>query len=601
MPLGPVFRHEMLAAGRKRRYFWAVVLVGLAMLGLLTLGYSIVSEANRIARYASGAETNGSGLSIAGVARLTSTFYVMFAWATMIGVLLITPVVTAGAIATERERRTIEYLFATDLSNSEIVFDKLLARLLVVAKMVLATLPVLAIFRLLGGVPGKLLLMHFVMLASTATLTAAIALTVGVWCARARDAAPRALATVFLWLISFPILAFIQWQLTMLGYEWSIAIADNLLAPVVGWLGLIHPITVLMYSAGIAGGMLGVDMDLMAIGKMVGYQLLVAAGLLLLSVMVVRRVHLKSASSPGTRVKQAAGAPSTRSPYEQRPMLWKEMFAASVAKKESRRATWARRLGMGFLFCVIFGTLLVTLWQAFLGMFEIDFKYYMGVATAMSVTCGSILMLMMGSRAAGLVTNERERDTWLSLLTTPLTAADIVNAKVLGNFYAFRWAIIGVVLMLLLGACLDLTAVIPAVASLLTMACCGWAASAIGLAFSLRMKSSIKAVGCTILLLLAIGALYTPLAMTFVTLSGAPDESVMLLVIPPCVPFLFSMPPFALMQLGGGNQGMEIAAYVFGLLFYAFIGFVVTMSSVSTLDEVCGRGSTEHDWAPLTS
>ena len=55
-----------------------------------------------------------------------------------------TPAVAAGGIASERQRRTIEYLFATDLSNGEIVLDKLCARLLTVGKLLLATLPVLA-------------------------------------------------------------------------------------------------------------------------------------------------------------------------------------------------------------------------------------------------------------------------------------------------------------------------------------------------------------------------------------------------------------------------------------------------------------------------
>lgn len=599
MPLGPVFRHEMLSAGRKRRYFWAVVVVGLAMLALLTLGYATVSEANRIARYASGADS--SQLSIAGVARLTSTFYVMFAWATMIGVLLITPVVTAGAIATERERRTIEYLFATDLSNSEIVFDKLLARLLVVAKMVLATLPVLAIFRLLGGVPGKLLLLHFAMLASTATLTAAIALTVGVWCARARDAASRAIAAVFLWLISLPLLFGMLAYLHWLGYGWSVWSADHLLTPLISFMAQIHPILALTRFIGVAGTVLGVDTDSTAIAKMIGYQLLVAAGFLILSVLMVRRVHLNSASSPGQRKEQASGAPSNRSPYERRPMLWKEMFAASVKKKETFRAVWIRRLGIGVLLLVVFGTLLTMLWQAYLGVFEVDFEGFMWVASAMTTTCGSILMLMMGARAAGLVTNERERDTWLSLLTTPLTAGDIVNAKVLGNFYAFRWAIVGVALIPLLGVLLNPIALFPTLATLATIACAGWAASAIGIAFSLRMKSSIKAVGGAVLLLLAIGAFYTPLAVTFVSLAGAPDESVMLLVLPPCVPFLFMIPINAVAFGLGSEREWLFAAYFAGLLFYAFLGFTVTMSSVSTLDRVCGRGSTDEGLAASPS
>ncbi|TWT99185.1 ABC-2 family transporter protein [Botrimarina colliarenosi] len=584
MPLGPVFRHEMLAAGRKRRYFAVRVLIGLGMLALLAVGYQTVYQQ---LRYQQGALTGDYGatvtLSISGVAQLTATFYTLFAWATMIGVLAVTPAVAAGAIASERERRTIEYLFATDLSNSEIVLDKLAARLLTVGKLVLATLPVLAIFRLLGGVPGSLLLTHFAMLASTATLTAAIALTVGVWCERARDAVPRALAAVFLWLIALPLGFIALWQLGLYGVPWAEWLQDRVVMPLVTAMSAVHPVMMLATSAGISGGVLGVDVDRGAIALMVGFQLLAAAALLGLTVAVVRRVHLNAASSPGVRQKAAAGAPDSRSPYERRPMLWKEMFAASVKKQTSK---WAMRIGVTLLVIVV-GTPLVTLLVGGLARYRsIDFEDYMQLATGMVGTCGSILVLLMGSRAAGLITYEHERDTWLSLLTTPLPAGEIVTAKTLGNLYAFRWPLIGVVLMPLLGTLLDISAVLATLGVAATLGCLSWTATAIGLAVSLRMKSSIKAIGVTVFVLLSIGAFYSGLAGTFAGLSGASEESLSLLIFPPLAPFLLIVPVIAVFD---STPDYIMASYFVGLILYGAVGFFVTLGNTARFDQLCGR------------
>lgn len=593
MPLGPVFRYEMLAAGRKRRYFVAAALVGLGMLGLLWIGYESTVSSRRSWR----AEPGGAeGLSIAGSARLSATFFVSYAWATLIGVLFVTPVVCAGAIASERERRTIEYLFATDLSNTEIVLDKLVARLMTVAKLVVATLPVLAIFRLLGGVPGGLLLAHFAMLASTATLTAAIALTVGVWCERARDAVPRALRAVFLSLIALPITLFVQLQLGFFSNRWIELLSGWVVAPLLGFLQAIHPIWVMATSVGIGNGVLGVDLDRGAIATMVGLQLAVAAVLLGLCITAVRRVHLNAAAAPGAKRKETSKAAATRLPYELRPMLWKEMFAASIPKRGRR---WVRRLGLGIVLLAVAAPLGTMVYMAFWRRGSMDFDDYFGVATVYTGAFGSILVLILGSRAAGLISQERESDTWLSLLTSDLSAAEIIGAKALGNLYANRWAMLGVVLIPLSGVIFHPAALLAAAGVTLVLGTCGWAATAIGLAYSLRMSSSTKAVAATIFTLLGIGLFYSGLVAMLIGISGINEEALAVLALPPLVPILFSMP--LVLAVANGTPDFFIVSFALGNLFYAFVGFATTAVSISTFDRICGRsGPREAGQRPTT-
>ena len=60
-----------------------------------------------------------------------------------------------GTIAQERERRTMEYLYTTPLSNLEIIIGKLGGRVLQILYLVLSGVPVLALAMLLGGIAPR--------------------------------------------------------------------------------------------------------------------------------------------------------------------------------------------------------------------------------------------------------------------------------------------------------------------------------------------------------------------------------------------------------------------------------------------------------------
>src|SRR5205085_11336321 len=71
------------------------------------------------------------------------SFFLAFLAVQIAGVLFVTPAYTAGAIAQEKERRTLEFLLVTDLSNREIVLGILAARLANLFLIILTGLPVL--------------------------------------------------------------------------------------------------------------------------------------------------------------------------------------------------------------------------------------------------------------------------------------------------------------------------------------------------------------------------------------------------------------------------------------------------------------------------
>src|SRR5207244_3627671 len=103
-------------------------------------------------------------------------------------VLLLTPALTAGALAEERERGTLPLLLTTQLEGRHIVAGKLLSRVGHLVLLVLGGMPVLALLQLLGGVDPKLLLASFAITLLTLVSTASLSLYCSAASGRVHDA-----------------------------------------------------------------------------------------------------------------------------------------------------------------------------------------------------------------------------------------------------------------------------------------------------------------------------------------------------------------------------------------------------------------------------
>src|SRR5262249_47805773 len=122
--LGPLFRYDLVRSSRNgqligHRCFYAIVL--LMVLGLVYWDHFPRNVLRDV--------LHSAPMSIRARAQFAGTFFSSFMQAQFAMVLLITPLYTAGVIAEEKERRTLEFLFVTDLSNREIILGILGSRL----------------------------------------------------------------------------------------------------------------------------------------------------------------------------------------------------------------------------------------------------------------------------------------------------------------------------------------------------------------------------------------------------------------------------------------------------------------------------------------
>ena len=196
MPLhfgpGPVFIHESVAATRRwQLYALRSLFVFGLLLALAVVLYGVVE--------AIGGPAGNNSIQL--LATLGELFYAAIATAQLVLVLVVAPAATAGAICVDRARGTLTHMLVTDLTDSEIVLGKLAARLLPVFALVGATVPVLALAGLLGGIIieaiATLTLITFVL----AFLVCALALAISVRATKVHEVLMAVYGIEALWIL----------------------------------------------------------------------------------------------------------------------------------------------------------------------------------------------------------------------------------------------------------------------------------------------------------------------------------------------------------------------------------------------------------------
>jgi ABC-type transport system involved in multi-copper enzyme maturation permease subunit len=161
--LGPVFLYDLVRTARRGQQLGHRTLYAVLLLALLFAVYW-----SWFPSYGQDSLLHEQAIRPADKARFAGSFFMAFLGIQFAVVLLVTPAYTAGAIAEHKERRTLDFLLVTDLSNREIVLGALAARLGNLLLLMITGLPVLSLLEFLGGVDPQLLLAAF---AATAMMT----------------------------------------------------------------------------------------------------------------------------------------------------------------------------------------------------------------------------------------------------------------------------------------------------------------------------------------------------------------------------------------------------------------------------------------------
>src|SRR5262249_32630057 len=187
--LGPVFAYEWLTASRR----WQGYGLRSLLVQLLLLGVSGVWLGNH---------RGPAALSVRQQAEIGRGFYAVTTLMVLGLVGLVAPAATAGAICLDKAHGNLILLFATDLTDAEIVLCKLAARLVPVLGLVACTGPVLALATLFGGVDPAMLTGAILVWLACAVFGCTLALTLSIWGRKTHEVLLATYAFGISWLLS---------------------------------------------------------------------------------------------------------------------------------------------------------------------------------------------------------------------------------------------------------------------------------------------------------------------------------------------------------------------------------------------------------------
>lgn len=398
----PILQRELVGILRTRKAFALQAAMAVFFTGLIVL------------RWPSDARVDLAGATAQHVFRL-------FAYGLLVAVVLLVPIFPATSVVMERRRGTLALLLNSPLSPASIYFGKLAAVIGFSLVLLVISLPAAAACHALGGVSlGKQLVTLYAILLVVAFQYAALALLVSSF-ANTADSAVR---------ITYA--AVMAMSVGVLGPRWFMQGQGDLPAQVADWLYCVSPFPAVLGILG-HGDIGSVDTQFKST-VMSRFLLLAAAttiGFLAVTIYRLGAGVLDRARSSGVITEErGTGERIARRLFflidPQRRKSTIGYFTNPVMMKEFRsrrfgRSHWMLRL---LSFCAV--TSLLLAFSVVVGSVRWELENVGGPLVLMQ---GALLVILMPSLAAGLISSEFENGTWPLLRTSSLSPGTIVRGK----------------------------------------------------------------------------------------------------------------------------------------------------------------------------
>ncbi len=488
--LGPLFFSDLVRLARRGRGRAVRCLYALLLLGALCFAYHAQFPRAPLFDLSS---VRGPDVPVGALASFAEMVSLTLLLAQGVAALALTPAYVGGAVAEEKERRTLELLFTSHLSDREIVLGKLLARLAHLGGVFLAGAPVLCLTLLWGGVSAPALVAGFAVVGATLFSVGGAS----VLCSVLSRTTLAALVSSYAVVAVFSL--------------FCLCSPIPLVSSPVAFVVVLHkqlansPPGAVTATAGASSVLTLTPLDMTNL--YVGLHLLIGWACTALAVSQVRVVALAEAagapSLPRVVPASAATGPAGAAvlpdappaemcpPVGDRPLLWKEVYragphAAGLASREMLSpGCWF--IGLGVLcYASVWVIAAVDRGQA--------------LREALNVLCRALGVILAGAwclatayAAAGSVSRERGRGTLDGLLTLPVGRGAVLGAKWLGSI--LRWRTLGLALLglwalgLLMGALHPLGVLLSALA----FAVCLALLAGVGLWLSLVSRNTLWA------------------------------------------------------------------------------------------------------------
>ncbi|MFO0954067.1 MAG: hypothetical protein U0835_23510 [Isosphaeraceae bacterium] len=333
------------------------------------------------------------------------------------------PAAVVTGIAGERERATLDALLTTQLSSFEILSGKLISVLFALTSLLAAGLPLAVLITQLSGLDLRVILLFVAAATSTTLVILTWSALAAVWSKDVRTGVRRSILGVVAWL-ELPFL------LSVLGPRWLPGVYPWL-APVNRWFLATGPMSGMAHLA----GLLPARSVFEVVSWMILYQSIAAAVILCAAVARLRPAHARLAGSSATVWGVFQRGWSSRPPCGDDPVRWKERYIPSLPLP-LQTAVWVLYLGLFGVLFLVMGVMGLPAWRELLAKgywnYEGGDERWLFAQFFVRPIVGLlafIFSLVAGAMVAESLQAERRKNTWIVLLSTPLSGREILAEK----------------------------------------------------------------------------------------------------------------------------------------------------------------------------
>ena len=168
MFIGPVFTREAVVAPRRARHYIMRTVYAVALLLLICTSWMILTKTQQIK-------------NVGDMARFGTVLFQILAPLQLALILFLSAIQAASNIAIEKDRQTLILLLMSRLTNSELVLGKLMASLLNIGVMLIASLPIFMLVVLFGGTSFEQVGWTFAVTGVTAMAAGSLGAMIALW------------------------------------------------------------------------------------------------------------------------------------------------------------------------------------------------------------------------------------------------------------------------------------------------------------------------------------------------------------------------------------------------------------------------------------
>ena len=412
MLVGPVFNREITTTPRSWRLYLSRAIYVASLFGLVLTAWLILIGSQ---------EVRGLG----DLSRFGSAVFALLAPIQLAMAIAFSALLTAAAVAQEKDRRTLDLLLMTNLTSVELVLGKLLASMLSVLVLIVAAIAMLVLITLLGGVSYSQVLRVVAVTLIAAVVSGSLGSTIALW--REKTFQSLALTTLLLvmWLLGGEMIA-----AGVFGESWSGITAEHwaiVLTPLRAMVAAVRPIQADVAALTWCGGPVAL------------FLIVATAAAVLLNIWAIVRVRVWNPTQKIERTthiadsEAAAGSTAQVNPRNSRavwdnPILWREICTWAYGKKI---------VVVKIAYLVIFAICAAALVASFSDAESSVARFASPFPTAAKPLIPLMVLglVLVNALAVTSLTNERDLRALDLLLVTDLTPKEIVYGKLGGVFY----------------------------------------------------------------------------------------------------------------------------------------------------------------------